>query len=201
MYMLETQTFKKNQITTSWLDGLIDQAVQPDEKLDSWVVVICGVLYKAYTFSSDRLKQYISLIERGQVPSRDLLKIEDKIDLIYQQIKYQFQVTRSGINSYTINLKGKDEKIEAEVRALGDSGLLILLDAQSHVCYGSETVTGLKLILDGKTCLFTKEYDPTQLRTTTAGKLVRYLVENGSRIKSGTAYAEMEVMKVIIIYK
>lgn len=44
--------------------------------------------------------------------------------------------------------------------------------------------------------LFCSEYDPSQLRTTTAGKLVRYLVENGSHVDAGQAYAEMEVMKV-----
>ena len=85
---------------------------------------------------------------------------------------------------------------EAEVRPLGDGGFLVLLNGKSNVVYGTETVTGLKLMLNGRTCMFSTEYDPTKLRVTTAGKLVRYLVENGSHLKLGGAYAEMEVMKV-----
>jgi hypothetical protein len=48
-------------------------------------------------------------------------------------------------------------------------------------------------MIDGKTCLLEKESDPTQLRSPSPGKLVSLLLENGDHIKSGEAYAEIEV--------
>ncbi len=36
------------------------------------------------------------------------------------------------------------------------------------------------------------------MKTSTAGKLVRYLIENNSQVKPGTAFAEMEVMKMYL---
>lgn len=45
------------------------------------------------------------------------------------------------------------------------------------------------------------ETDPCSLRTTVPGKLVRYLVSDGDFIESGNAYAEIEVMKMILQLK
>ena len=46
-------------------------------------------------------------------------------------------------------------------------------DGAAHVVYAQEQATGLRLIVDGKTCLFSEEYDPTVLRVGMPGKLVR----------------------------
>jgi acetyl-CoA carboxylase/biotin carboxylase 1 len=51
-------------------------------------------------------------------------------------------------------------------------------------------------MVDGKTCLLEKENDPTQLRSPSPGKLVRFLVESGDHVRAGQAYAEIEVMKM-----
>ena len=44
------------------------------------------------------------------------------------------------------------------------------------------TSTGYRLVLDSQTCLFTNEYDPTQLRAEVAGKLTRFLVESDTDV-------------------
>lgn len=48
-------------------------------------------------------------------------------------------------------------------------------------------------MIDSKTCLIEQENDPTQLRSPSPGKLVRFLVESGEHLKAGQAYAEIEV--------
>lgn len=48
-------------------------------------------------------------------------------------------------------------------------------------------------MIDSKTCLIEQENDPTQLRSPSPGKLVRFLVESGEHVKAGQAYAEIEV--------
>jgi hypothetical protein len=56
-------------------------------------------------------------------------------------------------------------------------GLLVSMGGRSHLVYAKEEPSGLRLVLDGATCQFTNEYDPTALRAPMSGKLVRYLVE------------------------
>jgi len=198
-FLLETDVFKKNGVTTGWLDGLIETDVH-EEKPDQWLVVICGALHKARTASDDRVKQYGVLLSRGQTPPRELLKHEDFVELIYLNTKYQFHIKRCGSNTFLIYIRNHPEKaIEADTIALGDGGFLMMFHGKSNVVYGTETVQGLKLVMNGKTCMFSTEYDPTKLRATTAGKLVRYLVENGGHIAApGTAYAEVEIMKMLV---
>ena len=58
-----------------------------------------------------------------------------------------------------------------------------------------------RLVLDGSTCIFTKEYDPTRLCSEMQGKLVRLLVEDGAEVKAGEAIVELEVMKMYLSLK
>jgi hypothetical protein len=55
-----------NVVNSYASDGLIENNVR-EEKPDKWLIVLCGALYKAYTLTDERCKQYISLIDRGQV--------------------------------------------------------------------------------------------------------------------------------------
>lgn len=82
------------------------------------------------------------------------------------------------------------------VRPLADGGLLLLLNGRSHAVYWREEVGALRLMIDNKTCLIEQENDPTQLRSPSPGKLVRFLVESGEHVKAGEAFAEIEVMKM-----
>jgi acetyl-CoA carboxylase/biotin carboxylase 1 len=50
------------------------------------------------------------------------------------------------------------------------------------------------MVLDGHTCMFTPEYDPTKLRSAVAGKLARLLLEDGSHVEKGQAFVEIEVI-------
>ena len=85
-------------------------------------------------------------------------------------------------------------KTSVGVRPLADGGLLMLLNGRSHAAYWREEVGALRLMIDNKTCLIEQENDPTQLRSPSPGKLVRYLVESGDHLKAGDAYAEIEVL-------
>ena len=47
---------------------------------------------------------------------------------------------------------------------LTDGGLLISLDGSSHTTYMKEEVSGYRVIIGNKTCVFEKENDPSVLR-------------------------------------
>lgn len=193
VHMLASADFRNNNIDTEWLDRRIKNNVSL-RKPDSTLVALVGAITRAHAAMEARVDDYTSCLQRGQLPSDALLSVEERVELIYDSVKYTFHVTRSGDTRYTVACNGT--YCQATLRKLSDGGYLVLLGAKSHVAYAREEAEGLRLVLDGATCIFTNEYDPTQLRASMSGKLARYLVDDGSFLRAGAAYAEVEVMKM-----
>ena len=191
--LLETPAFEANTITTGWLDELITNKLTA-ERPDSILAVVCGAVTKAHVASEACIAEYRKGLEKGQVPAKDVLKTVFPVDFIYDGIRYKFTATRSSIDSYHLFINGS--KASVGVRALADGGLLILLSGRSHNVYWKEEVGATRISVDGKTCLLEQENDPTQLRTPSPGKLVKFTVENGEHVKAGQTFAEVEVMKM-----
>ncbi|GAB1319942.1 acetyl-coenzyme-A carboxylase [Madurella fahalii] len=191
--LLETEAFEENTITTGWLDELISKKLTA-ERPDTMLAVVCGAVTKAHIASENCIAEYRAGLEKGQVPSKDILKTVFPIDFIYEGFRYKFTATRSSADSYHLFINGS--KCTVGVRALSDGGLLILLNGRSHNVYWKEEVAATRMSVDSKTCLLEQENDPTQLRTPSPGKLVKYSVENGGHVKAGQTFAEVEVMKM-----
>ncbi|CAK4078457.1 unnamed protein product [Aphanomyces euteiches] len=194
--MMETDDFKNNRISTSWLDERIarHKELSLHGRPDTLMVVLVGAMCLAYQASNSRKEKYVAQLERGQIPGSELLVQEDDLELIYEGVKYKIRATRSG--DITFTLYCNDSYVQANIRTLSDGGYLVLLNGKSHVAYATKEAQGLRLIVDGNTCVFTNEYDPTRLVTNAAGKLARYLVKDGAKLRRGTPYAEVEVMKM-----
>ncbi|KAL2260832.1 hypothetical protein VTK26DRAFT_5059 [Humicola hyalothermophila] len=191
--LLETEAFEENTITTGWLDELISKKLTA-ERPDTMLAVVCGAVTKAHIESENCIAEYRAGLEKGQVPSKEILKTVFPVDFIYEGFRYKFTVTRSSVDSYRLFINGS--RCTVGVRALSDGGLLILLDGGSHNVYWKEEVAATRLSVDGKTCLLEQENDPTQLRTPSPGKLVKYTVESGDHVRAGQTFAEVEVMKM-----
>jgi len=78
------------------------------------------------------------------------------------------------------------------------AGLLVSIDTQSYVTFMKEEVDRYRVVIGNQTCVFDKENDPTMLRSPSAGKLLGYLVEDNGHVYAGQAYAEIEVMKMVM---
>ncbi|KAJ1656041.1 acetyl-coenzyme-A carboxylase [Dispira simplex] len=191
--LLETQAFTENTINTGWLDMLISTKLTA-ERPDTMLAVICGATHKVHTLAEAKVNDFKKVLEKGQAPSRDLLRTVHTVEFIYEDVRYRFTATRYSPTGYTLFLNGS--KVTVGVRPLTDGGLLILLDGRSHTTYTREEVGATRLLVDGKTCLLEQENDPTQLRSPSPGKLVRLLVDSGEHLQAGEAYAEIEVMKM-----
>ncbi|RCK66171.1 Acetyl-CoA carboxylase [Candida viswanathii] len=191
--LLETPDFADNTITTGWLDELITKKLTA-ERPDPIVAVVCGAVTKAHIQAEEDKKEYIESLEKGQVPNKSLLKTIFPVEFIYEGERYKFTATKSSEDKYTLFLNGSRCVIGA--RPLSDGGLLCALDGKSHSVYWKEEAAATRLSVDGKTCLLEIENDPTQLRTPSPGKLVKYLVESGEHVDAGQSYAEVEVMKM-----
>ncbi|EGO20512.1 hypothetical protein SERLADRAFT_452608 [Serpula lacrymans var. lacrymans S7.9] len=191
--LLELEAFKDNTITTGWLDSLISSKLTA-ERPDATLAVVCGAVTKAHLASDACLSEYKRILDKGQVPVRDLLKTVFGVDFIYENVRYSFTATRSSKTMWTLFLNGGRTMVGA--RPLADGGLLVLLDGRSHSVYWREEVGALRLMVDAKTCLIEQENDPTQLRSPSPGKLIRFFIDSGDHIKAGEQYAEIEVMKM-----
>lgn len=191
--LLEADDYKNFNFDTSWLDQRIKANVKTS-KIDPITVVLCGAACQGFTQFASTEKEYIEMLERGQLPPSDLLKIQCQKELIYESIKYRFTVAQSGPNRLYISCNGSS--VDAEVRALADGGFLVLLGGKSHVAYTKDEVGAQRFIVDGQTCLFAEEYDPTRLRAQMGGKLLRYLVQDGAAVEKNQPFAEIEVMKM-----
>ena len=156
--LLETPAFEENTITTGWLDTLISNKLTA-ERPDSTLAVVCGAVTKAHVESEACLREYSQALEKGQIPSRDILKTVFPVDFIYEGERFRFTATRSGKDSYHLFINGS--KCAVGVRDLSDGGLLVLLNGGSHTVYFREEVGSTRLSVDGKKCLLEQESDPT----------------------------------------
>lgn len=193
--LLEKPEFENNTITTQWLDGLIAEGMT-SERPDPVIAVVCGAVVKAHIAYEAAIGRYKSVLDKGQVPSKDTLQTFFKSEFIYENVRYSFAMAKSSQYSFTLYLNGG--RIFVGSRTLSDGGLLISLEGASHTVYWREEVGAMVLSIDSKTTMIEDEQDPTQLRSPSPGKLVRYLVDSGDHINAGEAYAEIEVMKMIM---
>ncbi|XP_012671358.2 acetyl-CoA carboxylase isoform X2 [Clupea harengus] len=193
--LLETESFRNNDIDTGWLDHLISEKVQA-ERPDTMLGVVCGSLHVADACFRKSMADFLHSLERGQVlPAASLLNFVE-VDLIYEGVKYGLKVGRQSPTTYVIIMNGSD--IEIDVHRLSDGGLLLSYNGSSYTTYMKEEVDRYRITVGNKTCVFEKEKDPTVLRSPSAGKLLQYMVEDGGHICAGHPYAEIEVMKMVM---
>mmetsp|Transcript_4601 Transcript_4601/g.13903 ORF Transcript_4601/g.13903 Transcript_4601/m.13903 type:complete len:2305 (+) Transcript_4601:192-7106(+) len=193
--LLELDDFQQNRIDTTWLDRLIAERIER-RKPDPQLAVICGALCWARSFFEAEERKTLEALERGQPPPlRDTL-IDTSLELIYDDTKYVMQLSRAAPAVFRVSLN--ESSVTGTVQALSDGGSIVLFDDRSHVTYIREDVGGMLMVLDGMTCMFPREYDPTTLLSTVNGKLVRFLVSDGDHLAKGTPYAELEVMKMYL---
>ena len=191
--LLETEAFQKNSIDTGWLDSLIAEKITT-EKPDRFICIISGAVHKASQFFESNIEEFGKLLYKGIVPGREYLKTETFVEIVYENIKYNFAITQNGPEDLVLFLNGSS--VELSYRKLSDSGLLISLDAKSHLTYMTDDVTSTRLVIDGMTCVLEHENDPTKLRSPSPGKLVRLPIEDGGHVNKGEPFAEIEVMKM-----
>eukprot|EP00047_Mylnosiga_fluctuans_P011844 m.23124 g.23124 ORF g.23124 m.23124 type:complete len:2267 (+) comp3852_c0_seq1:80-6880(+) len=193
--MFETPAFLQSKVDTEWLDGLIARHVQA-ERPDTMVAVICGAMHIADLEITKRVGEYIHSLSRGQVLGADQVCQSSDVEFIYDDVKYAVQVYRVRPDAYV--LMANDSFVEGDLRRLADGGCLIRFNGHSYFTYLKEEVGRYRLTVSGRTCVLEKDNDPTLLRSTSAGKLLKYVVEDGQHVHAGQAYAEIEVMKMVM---
>jgi acetyl-CoA carboxylase/biotin carboxylase 1 len=204
--VLQSSDFVDNNITTDWLDGRLarykELAKIENEKYcpAPQVVASCGAALQGFQRFQQRDKTFIELLKVGQVSTRQSLATTVSIDLIYNNVKYITTCTQRGPETVVVTCNGASQFIN--VRPLADGGYLMNVDGRNHLIYSQlESGGSMRMTLDGNTCLFPPEYDPTKFISSVAGKIARLLVPDNSHVNAGDAFIEIEVMKMYMPLK
>jgi len=197
--LLETDDFKKNNIDTSWLDGIIkNKSVK--QNADTGTVVMSAAFYRAHVKVKAAVRALEESLKKGQTGVADLAGINKFTEEItYQGVKYMFTVTRSSPDRYTMTLNG--ESTEIKYREQPDGSILATFGGSVRKVYGQEEPLGLRMIIDGSTIMLPNVFDPSELRSDVTGKVVRYLQADGGDVKAGQPFVECEAMKMIMQLK
>eukprot|EP00762_Andalucia_godoyi_P000340 ANDGO_03235.mRNA.1 Acetyl-CoA carboxylase len=195
IHLLEREDFVKNKIDTTWLDGLI-QNKAVSQRPRTQLAVICAALHKAYGRWTHQQQRFMDAIRRGQVLNgEEGVEATFPVSLVYEGKSYCISAHFFGPQQVFLESNGSVTR--TGVRALRDGSLLIqLADGRSHLSYAKQEKTGLLLTIDSLSCFFSDDTDPTKLRATMPGKIVRFLKPEGSHLEAKEAYAEIEVMKM-----
>ena len=211
--IMEDSEFRRNRIDTTWLDKRIraDAARSPalSEELSSdavnaqslsmsssVIIAIVGAACRAHQIKIESKTQFIESLERGQTPATNLVDVTYPVELIYNDIKYNFSASQNGPDSFV--LECNNSWVLVAVRGLSDGGMLVMVGGKAFNVYLKSETGGLRMVVDGQTYVFTKEYDPTKIVANMAGKLVRYMVEDGAHVTANSAFCEIEVMKMFM---
>lgn len=192
--LLETESFHFNHIDTAWLDQLIAEKVKA-RRPDTMLGVICASLCISEEAFRKRFADYQALLERGQVMNAEMISNVVDIELIQEGILYSLKVSR--INPTAFALLMNNSLLEVEVHRMTDGAILISLNGASYTTYMKEEVDKYRIVVSGRTCIFEKENDPRVLRSTSPGKLIRFIVSDGDHVTAGQEFAEIEVMKMV----
>jgi acetyl-CoA carboxylase/biotin carboxylase 1 len=160
------------------------------------VAVVSASLHIADSAFQRHFSEYQQSLSRGQIVNAEPLVSGMDIDLIYEDVKYLVKVYQCAPNGYFVLLN--DSWIELDIHRMSDGGLLLSIAGNSYNTYMKEEVDRYRMVIAGKTCVFDKECDPSILRSPSAGKLIRFLVNDGGHVFAGDPYVEIEVMKAVM---
>lgn len=200
--LLEHHDFQNNSFSTAWLDSLLaaKQEITPDTldkplPIKNVISAACIIADKIFEQSKN---DYIFALQRGQVPASDSIKVSTEVDLVHHTKRFKFHVCKISDHGLLIsNLLAKDNNsIEVETHRLSDGGLLANFNDSNNTVYLREEADSFRVTVNNKVTVFTKETDPSILKSPTAGKLIKFLVKDGEKVTANQIYAEIEVMKM-----
>jgi len=193
--MIQTPDFVGDLHHTGWLDARIAAQVMAGKA--PWeLTVVCGALLRAKAHVNSRSAEYLSYLERGQLPPSRLSLVSSTEEFVVDNAKYRVKVSRTGPQAFRLTLNSTSVGVVA--RRLNDGGLLVQVDGEAHVVHWEDEAMGTRLVIDSATALLSNEHDPSRLLAISTGKLVRFLVEDGAHVEADQPYAEIEVMKMVM---
>lgn len=195
--LLQTPAFSDGNINTSWLDRLLSQkSVEPPDSEAVYNALVSACIFRCYHHQRGMMERYSSHLEAGHVPSTELLSNYRSEAYVRHRDKYV--VSCGLVSEFEMALCLNESVVIVPFRILKSGALQLTIGEKTMVSYVAEEPNGLRVTIGGKTINFSGALDPTKLMASVPGRMVRYLIEDGGHIGEGGAFAEVEVMKMIL---
>ena len=198
--LIRTEDFLENRVDTAWLDKLIEARMQLQPP-DVSHVAICGSLLKAHLAMNEaKAKLLKENIERNACPTPEQLQtlIELRVEFIWNQMKFEFDVYRHSAEIFTVSANGS--LVQAKLQRMPGGAFACTFGGKAHAFhYEEEPGSKLRLTIDGAVVTLEPENDPSLLIAPYGGKITRLVVGDGDRLNKGEPYAEVEVMKMLFM--
>ncbi|KDD75680.1 L chain of carbamoyl-phosphate synthase, partial [Helicosporidium sp. ATCC 50920] len=191
--MIQGPDFLANAHHTAWLDARIAAQIRSGRP-SWWLSVVCGAVTRALDRFSARSGEYLSYLQKGQLPPARISLVATSEEFVVDGVKYSVRVVRRAPQSFKLHLGGTT--VDAVARVLHDGGVLLQVDGAAHVVHREEEALGTRLTIGSQTVLLGNEHDPSQLLSASTGKLVRHCVADAAHVAADEPYAEVEVMKM-----
>ncbi|QQP49798.1 Uncharacterized protein FKW44_010585, partial [Caligus rogercresseyi] len=192
--LLEKEEFQNNSLNTGWLDTLIANKAKTN-KPHPMLSIICASLNVADQVINTNFQSFKASLERGQAQPAKFLKNCVHVDLIQEGFKYAISATKIGPTLYFIELNGSFKEVIAH--KMTDGQLLLAVEGMTFTTCMQETPDQYRVVVGNQTVVFDKENDPSCLNSPSPGKLLKFLVPDGSHVGMNETYAEIEVMKMV----
>ncbi|KAI9152520.1 acetyl-coenzyme-A carboxylase [Blastocladiella emersonii ATCC 22665] len=182
--LLETDEFASDHFSTEWLDARIQQKLTNTataKRPDRWVLVVTGAATTTYLAAEDQKTQFLKSLGKGQD--------QFSTSFILDGVRYDIAVTLAARDLLVLRLN--DSHVVVRARALPDGSVL--------VTYTQKSYAGDRLSINGRTAVLDQKTEPTQLRSPSPGKLVRWLIPDAGHVDAGQAFAKIEVMRMIML--
>lgn len=193
--LLAKDEFVLNDFTTAWLDELISKKIAPVYE-NSIVVALCAASAMADVKFRVQQQCIVDSLQKRQYPSQDQLASSVGCKFVYRNVSYEFQAFQT--SSTTIQLRSNEQTLCVSIRRSSDGIYLLSFGNQSHSVQMQDLKHALNLVIDNFDCLIELDNDPSSIRAPSSGRIVKLLVENGSKVLPGTPICEIEVMKMYL---
>ena len=198
--IIQTPEYINQTHHTQWLGHINCKDVinhSPEQKTTDAEIAVIGTCVLAYQEFSNNWINFDMMIEKGHSPDESLLKMRLEKQVCFKNIQYDLIfwcapqsskiIAELGNNQYSLNLFSFNNSIYVQNQ-----------DQMYHLNVVQQNSSGTMIRINNSIYWFPVHQDPTILRTQTGGRLVRFLYENDSNIEAGQAFAEIEIMKMIL---
>uniref|UniRef100_A0A183AJ56 CoA carboxyltransferase N-terminal domain-containing protein n=1 Tax=Echinostoma caproni TaxID=27848 RepID=A0A183AJ56_9TREM len=158
--------------------------------------VVCTALHIADRCLRQLTRNYELYLERGQFLPTNTLTNSVDVTLVSDYMKFAVTVLRTGPSSFHLISNGSLLGVEAH--RMSSDGLLICHELASYMTYCHEDGQGYRTVINNRTMAFSKETDPSILRSQSTGKLLQFTVPDGAHVCTNEVYALIEVMKLVL---
>ncbi|ETB63002.1 hypothetical protein YYC_00609 [Plasmodium yoelii 17X] len=208
--ILESKAFIDNNITTNWLDVVIER--KKNIYYNAFhIIILCAAIFKLLIYFMKEMENTEDSLNREDIAIKSENNINDIslngkmkrahiFDIIFQNVKYKFKGYNTGEDLYKLNINDQEIEILAKYDKENNK-IFASFHNQTYIYTCIEDSLGTHMNLGKDNVFIPVITNPYHLISNTNGKIVKYLIKDGEKINKFDDYIEVEAMKMIMTFK